>query len=427
MPPTPSNLLVLQGGGPTPVLNTSLYAVLDESRRSGAISKILAARHGIEGLVRSDLIDLTHLPDSDLQRLKRTPGATLGTTRYKPTDNELEQVITTLKKHEIRHLILIGGNGSLIGAHVINHAAQRQNYDLRVIGCPKTIDNDIPHTDRCPGFGSAANYLAQSVRDLGLDVRALPQPVSIYETMGRSVGWLAAAAALARDPADDASAPHLIYLPELPFDPDRFLASVDRVVTRHKHCIVVVAEGLRKPDGSPLYQSTAATQTDALGRALPGGVATHLADHVTTHLKIRCRSEKPGLCGRASIHHLSPQDALDADHVGRAAVQACLADQTGQWPSLLPLSTQHSAPSTTLLPLPTTSSERPLPPDFLSPQADLPVTDAFLRYARACAGPLIDYPKPLKDQPPTHAGAERSNADRRSAAPDSSRPKKDLS
>lgn len=393
---TPSNLLVLQGGGPTPVLNTSLYAVLDEARRSGQIARIFAARHGIEGLVKSDLVDLTHLTDTDLQSLKRTPGATLGTTRYKPTENELEQVITTLRKHEVRHLILIGGNGSLIGAHVINQAAHRQGYDLRVIGCPKTIDNDIPHTDRCPGFGSAANYLAQSVRDLGQDVRALPQPVSIYETMGRSVGWLAATAALAKDAGDEASAPHLIYLPELPFHPDRFLASVDRIVTKHGHCIVVVAEGLKRADGSPLYQSTAATQADALGRALPGGVATYLADHVTANLKIRCRSEKPGLCGRASMHHLSAQDAADAEVVGRAALRACLAGQTGKWVSLSP-----ATKPVQLLPLPTEVSERHIPAHYLStPSSDnnIPVNAAFLEYARFCAGALIDYPKPLKDQ-----------------------------
>lgn len=396
------NLLVLQGGGPTPVLNTSLYAVIDEARHSGQIPRIFGARHGIEGLVKNDLVDLTDLPSSFLESLKRTPGASLGSTRYKATPDDLDRILTTLRRHEVRHLILIGGNGSLVGAHAIDQAARRQNYDLRVIGCPKTIDNDIPHTDRCPGYGSAANYLAQSIRDLGQDVRALPQPVSIYETMGRSVGWLAAAAALAKDPNDDASAPHLIYIPEHPFNLDVFLGSVDRVVTRHGHCIAVVAEGLKKAGGVPVYQVTATSQADALGRALPGGVAGFLADHVTTHLKIRCRSEKPGLCGRASMRHVSQQDAADAETVGRAAVQACLAGQTGKWVSL------RSIPNPPqLLPLPTAVFERTMheEPYFhadaqqrLSPDKSLPVTDAFLRYARSCAGPLIDYPTPLTGQ-----------------------------
>jgi 6-phosphofructokinase 1 len=222
--------------------------------------------------------------------------------------------------------------------------------------------------------------------------------MSIYETMGRSVGWLAAAAVLAKDPADGASAPHLIYLPELAFEPDRFLASVERVVARHGHCVAVVAEGLKRLDGSPVYQVTAATQSDALGRALPGGVASYLADYVTTNLKIRCRSEKPGLCGRASIRHLSPRDAADADHVAREAVRACISGRSGVFPALMPFEAQHCCPASRLIALPTVVAERHLPREFLSPDAELPVTDAFLRYARVCAGSLIDYPIPLKDR-----------------------------
>ncbi|HZZ43577.1 MAG TPA: diphosphate--fructose-6-phosphate 1-phosphotransferase [Tepidisphaeraceae bacterium] len=404
MTSSPSNLLVLQGGGPTPVLNTSLAVILEEAQKSPHISAIFGARHGIEGLIKNNLVNLTKISASDIQHLKQTPGASLGTTRLKPSENEYHQILSTLQKNNVRHLILIGGNGSLRGAALIHQLAVDAHYDLHVIGCPKTIDNDIPDTDRCPGFGSAANYLAQSVRDLGQDVRALPQPVSIYETMGRSVGWLAAAAALAKNPHDQASAPHLIYLPELPFHPEQFLASVDRVVTKHNHCIVVVAEGLKKSDGSPVYQTTTATQSDALGRALPGGVATYLADYVTQNLKLRCRSEKPGLCGRASMRHLSLQDSADASHVARESLRASLSQQSNLWPSLLPLDVQRSMldvgcflPSSRLLPLPTAHAERHIPTEFLSSQTDLPITSAFLNYLRPLTGPLLDYPLPLKD------------------------------
>jgi 6-phosphofructokinase len=388
------NLLVLQGGGPTPVVNTSLYGVLDEARTSGRFDQLLGARFGTQGLINDDLVDLTPLPQRDLDRLKFTPGASLGTTRHKPSDAELESVLAVLRRRDVRHLFLIGGNGSLRGAEVIDRAARHAGYDLRVIGVPKTVDNDIPTTDRCPGFGSAANYLAQSVRDLGTDVRALLQPVSIYETMGRSVGWLAAAAALAKDPDDDASAPHLIYLPERPFDTDRFLASVDRAVTRHGHCVAVVAEGLKRPDGRPVYETSDPSQADALGRALPGGVASHLADVVTQRLKIRCRSEKPGLCGRASIRHLSQQDSADAELVGRAAVRATLDGRSGEMVSLTPLT--EPGPGYVMIPLSAAAGERHIPPQWLA-DTDLAVNEAFLQYARGCAGKLLHYPKPLKD------------------------------
>ena len=238
MPPASGNLLVLQGGGPTPVLNTSLYGVLDEARKGSVIGRIFGARYGIQGLLKPDWLDLSSLPQNKIDALKHTPGASLGTTRFKPSEADLEQIVPHLRKQDVRYLLLIGGNGSLRGAAAIAKAATELKYELNVIGIPKTVDNDIPVTDRCPGFGSAARYVAQSVRDLGMDVRTLPQPVSIYETMGRSVGWLAGASVLAK--LDENHAPHLIYLPERPFDTTSFLEDLDNVVRRLGWAIVVV-------------------------------------------------------------------------------------------------------------------------------------------------------------------------------------------
>jgi 6-phosphofructokinase 1 len=230
MPNPAGNMLVLQGGGPTPVLNASLVGVLSEAKSSGRFGKIMGVRFGMEGLVRGDWSDLSSVSQRDLDRLRLTPGATLGASRCKPSNADFDRILEKLDREDVRSLLLIGGNGSLRGADAIARAAGRAGYELCVIGIPKTIDNDIPSTDRCPGYGSAARYVAQSVRDLGMDVRALPQPVSIYETMGRGIGWLAGASALAK--LDERSAPHLVYLPERPFVMEQFLAAVDRVMKR---------------------------------------------------------------------------------------------------------------------------------------------------------------------------------------------------
>lgn len=388
MPSSPGKLVVLQGGGPTPVLNATLFGVIDEARPH--FGSILGARFGIEGLLKGDWIDLSTLSLSELNLLRLTPGAALGTTRLKPPESDYDRLIDQFRKEDVRALLLIGGNGSLRGADAIARAANRAGHEMSVLGLPKTIDNDIPSTDRCPGFGSAARYVAQSVRDLGLDIRALPQPVSIFETMGRNVGWLAAASVLAK--LDDDSAPHLVYLPEIPFDTGRFVASVDRAVKRLGWAVVVVSEGLCTADGRPVFESSDAAQRDALGRALPGGVGAHLANVVTRELKIRCRHEKPGLCGRASMLHVARQDLADAELVGRAGVRGAVEGRHAQAVSLRPLDAQ-GAPYE-FIPLDQAAGERHIPAEWLS-DGDLPVSDGFVQYASRIVGHLVSYATPL--------------------------------
>ena len=392
MPRSPGKLVVLQGGGPTPVLNATLFGVIEEARPHFA--SVLGARFGIEGLLNGDWIDLSSLSPSELHLLRLTPGASLGTTRHKPPETDYDRLIEEFRRHDVRALLLIGGNGSLRGADAIARAAGRAGHEMSVLGLPKTIDNDIPSTDRCPGFGSAARYVAQSVRDLGLDLRALPQPVSIFETMGRNVGWLAAASVLAKLDAD--SAPHLVYLPEIPFDTGRFVASVDRVVKRLGWAVVVVSEGLCTADGRPVFESTDAAQRDALGRALPGGVGAHLAGVVTRELKIRCRHEKPGLCGRASMLHVARQDLADAELVGRAGVRGALDGRHAQAVSLRPLDSEAAACE--FVPLGHAAGERRIPAEWLT-GGDLPVSGEFVRYAGRIVGDLIPYALPLSARP----------------------------
>ena len=401
------NLLVFQGGGPTPVLNASLFGVLDEARRHNGVRRIFGARFGVAGLLKDDLVDLSFVPQRELKRLKVTPGASLGSSRHKLTEADVEQIVDRLRERDVRYLLLIGGNGSMRAADLLARGAKALEHDVCVIGIPKTIDNDIPLTDRCPGFGSAARYVAQSVRDLGMDVRTLPQPVSIYETMGRSAGWLAGASVLAK--SDERDAPHLVYLPERPFDVERFVGDVDRVVTKHGWAIAVVSEGLVTASGNPVYETNSDAQRDALSRALPGGVAAHLAEVVAQRLGIRCRSEKPGLCGRASMLHVSATDRQDAERVGRAGVRAALAGKHAQMVSLRPLDT-GDAETCDLVPLSkVTVGERTVPAEWLD-DSDVAVTRGCVEYVRRIVGPLLEYPSPLKDRSSSAAPLQRQPA-----------------
>jgi 6-phosphofructokinase 1 len=385
-------LLILQGGGPTPVVNASLFGAIDEANRNAKFGRILGARFGVEGLLKSDFVELSSISTSEIERLRTTPGASLGTTRYQPNEEELSRIRDILRKNDIRSLLVIGGNGSLRGAEAIADAVK--DAGICVIGIPKTVDNDICCTDRCPGYGSAARYVAQSVRDLGMDVRSLPQPVSIFETMGRSIGWLAAASCLAK--IDDAHAPHLIYLPERLFDTDRFISDIDNVVRQRGWAVAVVSEGIRDARG-PVYETAEASQRDALNRALPGGVGAYLASMVTQSLNIRCRSETPGLCGRSSALHVSPADRADAEIVGRHGVRAAIERHTAQMVALLPMGEQDNAPRCELVPLSQVRGERPFPTEWMSTD-NTSVAPAFIQYARRIVGPLVDYPVPLKDQ-----------------------------
>jgi len=273
-------------------------------------------------------------------------------------------------------------------AHAFSDFCRGERYELRIIGVPKTVDNDIHGTDRCPGYGSAARYVAQSTGDLGMDVRALPQPVSIFETMGRSVGWLAAASAVAK--RDEQDAPQLVFLPEIPFVVDKFLAALDRILNKQNWVIVVVCEGIRDRAGNPVYETPDLLQADALKRPMPGGVARYLAKIVTRELKVRCRNEKPGLIGRASALHASTQDLADAEFVGSAAVCALDEGHSDKMVSLLPLG-HAGEPSSTLVPLASvTESDRLVPRDWLC-ESDVPVNRQFFKYVQPLIGELLDY------------------------------------
>lgn len=387
------NLMIVQGGGPTAVFNASLASAIEEAVQSRRFGKVMGARYGSLGLAQGDVIDLTDLTAAQLLTLRNTPGAALGSSRFNPTESDLHRELETLHRLNVNHLLFMGGNGTMLGAQLFGDFCRDHGLEVSLIGVPKTVDNDLAGTDRCPGYASAARYVAQSAQELALDLRSLPQPVTILETMGRSVGWLAAAATLAHSGSCDV--PQLIYIPEIAFEQRCFLDAVDRMVSRHGWAVVVVAEGIRNPDGTMVYALADDAQRDPLKRPLTGGVGQHLAGVVAQNLRLRCRSEKPGLLGRSSMAHLSQQDQDDAVLVGRAGVRALIAGETGKMVALLPLlpllSLEGGTEGHKLVPFAEVAGiERTIPAAWLT-RGPLAVSEAFRAYLRPLVGELNQY------------------------------------
>ncbi|MGH9621940.1 MAG: diphosphate--fructose-6-phosphate 1-phosphotransferase [Bryobacteraceae bacterium] len=396
------NLMVVQGGGPTQVLNATLAAVIEEALATGSFERVLGARGGTKGLAEGDIADLTRLPASELAALRTSPGAALGSSRFKPSAEDMERIVQQLQSMRVGHVLFIGGNGTMRGAELLLQYCRKTGYEVQILGLPKTVDNDIAGTDRCPGYASAARYVAQSTRDLGMDLRALPQPMTILETMGRSVGWLAAASALGK--RDEADAPHLVYLPEAPFEMESFIPAVEDAIATHGWSVVVVSEGIRYADGRMVYQKLDPAQADPLNRPLTGGVGQYLADEVAAHLGIRCRCEKPGLLGRSSALHASCQDRKDAEVVGRAGVRGLLENRTSQMVSLLPLQGAGEARYTFAGLDEAAGIERQIPAEWVGEGA-IPLKPEFFEYLRPLAGELIPYHAPISSELDFHGDA----------------------
>ncbi|MFB6218655.1 MAG: diphosphate--fructose-6-phosphate 1-phosphotransferase [Halobacteriaceae archaeon] len=382
-----ANLLVAQLGGPTAVINTSLYGVVRAAAESGAVDRVLGARHGATGIVEGDVVDLGRESAATLEGLRETPGAALGSARREVTEPDYGRILDTFESHDVGYCLPIGGNGTMAFAGEIDRRTAAAGLDVATVGVPKTVDNDIAATDHCPGYGSAARYYAVTIREVGRDVLTLPPPVTVFETMGRDTGWLAAATALA-GPGED-EPPHLLYLPEHAFDAEGFLDDVKRVYDRMGSVFVAVGEGLRDADGDPVSMDE--TRRDATGKPLPGGVSERLAGLVTEELGLRARSEKPGLCGRASIAHQSETDRREAQRVGEAAVEYATAGESGVMAALQRSGGREYDCAVEPVPLDEVSGTRTLPGEFVD-DAGPGVTDAFHEYARPLAGgPLPEH------------------------------------
>ena len=317
------NILVAHGGGPTPVINSSLQGVVEAARASGKVDKIYAARFGAEGILKGDLIDLTDVPAATIALLRQTPNSAIGSCRRKLTDADYPTVIETLKKFNIGCFFYNGGNDSMDTCNKVNELAKKEGLDLRVIGIPKTIDNDLDITDHCPGFGSAAKFAAIGACELGLEASGLPIHVIVMEVMGRNAGWLTAASALA---ARVANCEVLTYLPEVPVDEKKLLADVQAAWAKGRGLLVTVSEGVVGLDGKPLASSGI---VDGFGHVIPGGTAQHISDLIIQKLGIKSRAEKPGLMGRNDMSRVSEIDREEAYAVGRFAMESALKGESG--------------------------------------------------------------------------------------------------
>ena len=319
------NILVAHGGGPTAVINRSLQGVVEAARASGKVDKIYAARFGAEGILAGDLIDLTDVPASTIAKLAHTPASAIGSCRRKLTNADYPTVLETLRKFEISCFFYNGGNDSMDTCNKISKYMQKVGYECRVMGVPKTIDNDLFGTDHCPGFASAAKYIATSCMEVYHDARVYDTGmICVVEIMGRHAGWLTAAASLA---SAMGAGPDLIYLPETDFEMDKFIAEVKKVYAETGNCMVAVSEGIHYADGSFVSEAQASA-TDGFGHAQLGGLAGMLAEVIKKETGAKVRGIELSLLQRCGAHLASQTDIDESFMAGKAAVENAVAGLT---------------------------------------------------------------------------------------------------
>ncbi len=387
------NALIGQSGGPTAVINASLAGLIEGARRSDRIGKILGMNFGIEGFLEERIYDLSSQSGEILDKLRMTPGSALGSCRYKVGDEDLPRILELFRKYDIRYFFLIGGNDTMDTIHRVEAYCREKNWDLWGIGIPKTVDNDLYGTDHTPGFPSAGRFNALCVKEAGWlarDMRRVDQFV-VYQTIGRDAGWLAAATALAKDGEGDA--PHLIYMPERPFDRERFIADARGCVERYGWVSIVVSEGLRYGDGTPV---SAARDRDNFGNVelgAMGGASAGLSVH-------RILSEATGWRGEFQIteslpmsgaDRVSPLDREEAYQCGLRGVEAALVGETGVMISLVREEGSPYRVSYATVPLKDTAVRAKAMPDHYINEAGNGVTPACLDYLRPLVGELPDF------------------------------------
>ena len=398
------NAFYAQSGGVTAVINATACGLIQEARRlhllhPERIGKVLAGRDGIIGALTEDLIDTSLESDADIARLLHTPGGAFGSCRYKLKSLEqhraqYERLIEVFRAHEIGYFFYNGGNDSMDTAWKVSQMAEAMGYPVVCVGIPKTIDNDLPLTDCCPGFGSVAKYVATSMREAGFDVASMARTstrIFVLEVMGRHAGWITAACGLAAEQAGDP--PHLLLFPEVPFDPEAFLARVDQCVRDHGYCTVAVSEGLRDAAGNLLAESGG---RDAFGHAQLGGVGQYVAQLIKDRLGHKYHWALADYLQRSARHLASRTDLEQAHALGVAAVDLALQGKNAVMATIV---RESDAPYRWRIgeaPLAAVANvERKMPPDFISADG-FHITDACRRYLQ----PLIEGEAP----PPYRAG-----------------------
>lgn len=330
MPELKGACIIGQSGGPTAVINASAYGVIRTALDSPTITAVYGAEHGIVGVLNDRLFDMSREDPAELERLRYTPSSALGSCRYKMKDpdedeTDYKRILEVFQKRNVRYFFYNGGNDSMDTCNKISKYLQKVGYACRVMGVPKTIDNDLFGTDHCPGFGSAAKYIATSCMEVWHDARVYDKGmVCIIEIMGRHAGWLTAASALA---SEYGAGPDLIYLPEVDFDKEKFLADVERIYRERGNVMVAVSEGIHYADGS--FVSEAKTSaTDGFGHAQLGGLAALLANVVKERTGAKVRGIELSLLQRCAAHLASQTDIEESFMAGRAAVENAVAGIT---------------------------------------------------------------------------------------------------
>lgn len=388
-----ANALIVHGGAPTAVINASLYGAVTEARKHPEIDHFYAAIGGSGAVLKEHFLDLFTASEEELELLLHTPGSAIGTSRDPLETEDYDQMAQVIARHNIRYVFFTGGNGSMDTCGKVYQACCRAGVDVKVVGIPKTIDNDISVTDHAPGFASAARYIAETTAEISQDVRGLPIHVCVIEAMGRNAGWIAAASALAR--SGDGDGPDLIYLPEVPFDEDAFLAEVARLHREKGGVVVVASEGLRKADGEPIVEPIF-----QVGRAVYyGDVSAHLANLVIRKLGIKARSEKPGIAGRASAAYQSRIDREEAVEAGSTAVRAAVEGKNGVMVGFRRLPGAEYRTETILIPIEEVMlHERTMPKEFIADNGH-DVTQAFLDWCRPLLGEPVRKYVTFKNRP----------------------------
>jgi 6-phosphofructokinase 1 len=385
------NMVIGQSGGPTVVINQSLIgAVLEAQKHRKTIKKIYGALHGVQGILKQDLIDLTNEPKANLLKVGMTPASALGSVRKKPTADECKAMFEVLKAHDVRYFFYVGGNDSAETAHIVHEVAVAEGYDLRVFHIPKTIDNDLLGTDHCPGFGSAAKFVAQAFMGDDMDNRSL-KGIKINIIMGRHAGFLTAAAALGRARAD--SGPHLVYLPEVAFDEKKFVADVKKVYAKHGRCMVAVSEGIADKNHTAIA-SKFIKEVDSHGNVQLSGSGA-LGDFLTKTIKdgfgdpkLRVRADTFGYLQRSFAGVVSKVDADEARKVGELAVRHAVGGAASGTISMIRVKGKAYKIDYKLSPLSLVAKNTcSVPAKYINKDGNN-VTQAFVNYALPLVGEL---------------------------------------